>query len=62
MAHNHYTLGGPTWTAEYRLECEARYLLAMPLEERRYALRSPKRAGRVDDLKREMIRLHAARK
>lgn len=46
----------------YLVECEARVLLAMPLDARRAALKA--RAGKrgsVDELKAAMVRVHAAR-
>lgn len=47
----------PTWTPQYRLECEARWLLAQPLAYRREHLTNidPRRA---EALKAEMLRLH----
>ena len=45
-----------TWTPEYRLQCEARYLLNMPLRERQDALKHPARALRRADLEAEMKR------
>lgn len=46
----------PTWTPEYRLECEARHLLRLPLAERRQALAAPARAARRLALEAEMRR------
>lgn len=51
-----------TWTDQWRLQCEARYLLSMPLEQRREALEMPARAKRVKALKEEMQRQFNARK
>lgn len=49
----------PTWQPEYRLECEARALLDMPLALRRMELAAPARAGRRKSLEDEMKRLFA---
>lgn len=48
--------GNPTWTPAFRLECEARYLLGMPLRIRQDALKHPARAMRRADLEAEMKR------
>jgi len=48
--------GNPTWTPEFRLECEARYLLGMPLRMRQDALKHPARAMRRAELEAEMKR------
>lgn len=47
----------PTWTPQWRLECEARWLLARTLTVRRDYLDAidPARAA---ELKAEMLRLH----
>lgn len=47
---------GPTWTDTFRLECEARYLLAMPLPVRQMELKAPARAKRRAMLEAEMRR------
>jgi hypothetical protein len=45
------------------VECEARYLLAMPLEARRQALAARQEVrGSVEELKAAMERLHAQRR
>jgi hypothetical protein len=45
------------------VECEARYLLAMPLEARREALAAREKVrGSVEALKAAMERLHAQRR
>jgi len=46
-----------TWTAKFRLECEARHLLAQPLRERREYLK-PLQGERRKALEAEMIRQH----
>lgn len=43
------------------MECEARYLLSLPLLIRREALAAKPRAARLDALKAEMQRQHRAR-
>lgn len=48
----------PTWTPAWRLECEARWLLAQPLAARRDYLAMPLVQGRSAALKAEMTRLH----
>jgi hypothetical protein len=49
-----------TWCRAWLVECEARYLLAMPLYARRQALAAREAArGSVEDLKAAMERLHA---
>ncbi|MGC8703736.1 MAG: DUF7696 family protein [Thiomonas sp.] len=48
---------GPTWSEQYRLECEARYILRMPLADRRRWLAELERVrGKVDALKDEIVR------
>lgn len=47
----------PTWSSAWRLECEARALLALPLAVRRLELAVPARAGRRKELEGEMKRL-----
>jgi hypothetical protein len=39
------------------LECEAKYLLGKPIEERREYLKHKNVAGRVRQLKEEMVRI-----
>jgi hypothetical protein len=52
-----------TWCLAWLTECEARYLLAMPLEVRRDALAAREAArGSVEDLKAAMERMHAQRR
>jgi hypothetical protein len=52
-----------TWCWAWLIECEARYLLAMPLEARREALAArEKLRGQVEELKAAMQRLHAQRR
>lgn len=46
----------PTWTPDYRLACEARHLLNLPLAERRKALAAQARAARRQALEAEMLR------
>lgn len=48
--------GNPTWSPEFRLECEAAMLLRMPLIQRRIELAVPARAQRKHDLEVEMRR------
>jgi hypothetical protein len=49
-----------TWCLAYLVECEARYLLSMPLYARRAALAAREKArGSVEELKAAMERLHA---
>lgn len=50
-----------TWSEAHRMECEARYLLSLPLLIRREALAAKPRAARLDALKAEMQRQHRAR-
>lgn len=50
------TTPSPTWTPAFRLECEARYLLGMPLRIRQDALKHPARAMRRAELEAEMKR------
>ena len=49
-----------TWSEAYRKECEARYLLRLPLLIRLEALAEKPRAARLDALKAEMQRQHEA--
>lgn len=49
----------PTWTPQYRLECEARWLLGRPLSARQEYLGKID-PGRAETLKAEMLRLHRA--
>lgn len=51
----------PTWTPEYRLRCEATFVLRLPLAARREYLAAPLVAKRVEALKAWMLRLHAQR-
>lgn len=46
-----------SWNPSWRLECEARALLALPLAVRRLELAVPARAGRRKELEGEMRRL-----
>ena len=46
----------PTWTLEFRLQCEARYLLAMSLYRRREELANKHRAKRRQALEDELNR------
>lgn len=48
----------PTWTPQWRLECEARWLLGKPLAYRRDYLAQPAVLRRADALMAEMLRLH----
>ena len=53
-----------TWCWDWLVECEARHLLAMPLPERRAALKARERqrgAEQVQALKDAMVRIHAQR-
>ena len=50
----------PTWTPEWRLECEARWLLGKPIWVRKEYLDKPAVAQRAEVLKGEMLRLHRA--
>jgi hypothetical protein len=51
-----------TWCIHWLIECEARYLLALPLPERRAALQERERVRRsVKALKDAMARIHAQR-
>jgi hypothetical protein len=51
-----------TWCRDWLIECEARYLLAMPLRERRAALQERERVrGSVQALKDAMARIHKQR-
>jgi hypothetical protein len=51
-----------TWCRDWLIECEARYLMAMPLTERRAAISARDAArGSVDALKDAMKRIHAQR-
>jgi hypothetical protein len=65
---NHCTIAranesNPAWSAPWRTECEARYLLRLrSLDQRRAELAAPLRAQRRATLEVEMIRLHGARK
>jgi len=52
----------PTWTPEWRLECEARALLAVPPRQRRLLLADPARAKRREALEQEMLRLWGEKK
>lgn len=52
----------PTWSTAYRLECEARHLLAMPLEVRQAELGHANRAKRRPMLEKEMLRIWSERK
>lgn len=53
-----------TWTPEFRLECEARYLLGLPLKVRQDALihpaRSMRRKSLEDEIKRQWAESRAA--
>lgn len=49
----------PTWTRAYAIECEARWLLSLPLAFRRQYLAKPAVSARAEMLKAEMLRLHA---
>lgn len=49
-------MAADTHSPEYRLECEARYLLRLPLAERREAMARPARAKRLTALRAEMTR------
>jgi hypothetical protein len=52
-----------TWCRAWLIECEARYLLEMPLEARREALAAREAVrGSVEELKDAMERLHAQRR
>jgi hypothetical protein len=52
-----------TWCRAWLIECEARYLLAMPLEIRREALAAREKVrGSVHELKAAMEQLHAQRR
>jgi hypothetical protein len=52
-----------TWCRAWMIECEARYLLAMPLEARREALAAREKVrGSVNELKSAMERLHAQKR
>lgn len=51
----------PTWTPSWRLECEARWLLAQPLAYRRAHLDKPAVQARAEDLRQIMTRLHRGR-
>lgn len=46
-----------TWSLGWRLECEARHLLRLPLDERRRELAAPARARRRETLEAIMLRL-----
>ncbi len=48
----------PTWMPEFRIACEARWLLSKPLTERREYLASPMVKTRSDDLKAAMVKAH----
>lgn len=53
-----------SWSEEWKLECEARYLLRMPLTERRAALEKREQirgAAAVLKLKDRMASIHRAR-
>jgi ATP-dependent DNA ligase len=51
-----------TWCIDWLIECEARYLLALPLPERRAALQERERVRRsVQALKDAMVRIHGQR-
>lgn len=48
-----------SWSEQHRMECEARFILRMPLAERRMWLTELARVrGNVDALKAEIIRQH----
>ena len=54
---------GFTWSEQYRNECEARYVLAMPLEKRRAWLAElEKKRGDISVLKNEILRQFKERK
>lgn len=54
---------GFTWTEQWRNECEARYLLAMPLAQRRnWLAQLEEKRGDISALKNEMVRQWAKRK
>lgn len=59
VASNH--ADAPTWGDAWRIECEARYLLSLPLEVRRSGLAHPDRAKRRNLLEADMRRLWAKR-
>jgi hypothetical protein len=46
----------PSYMPDFRMECEARYLLAMPLEQRREELGSKWRVARRQALEDELNR------
>ena len=54
---------GFTWSEQYRNECEARYVLAMPLDKRRQWLAElEKKRGDISVLKDEILRQFKERK
>lgn len=64
---NHCTIarenaGLRSWSLAWRLECEARALLALPLVLRRQELAKPARVGRRQELEAEMVRLFNERR
>ncbi len=61
--HDGRTVG--SWSEEWRLECEAKYLMAMPLEKRRaqLAIREEKRGREaVNRLRDVMLSMHRVAK
>lgn len=54
-----------TMSEEWKIECEARYLLRMPLQQRRHALERREQirgVKSVEKLRERMKAIHAARK
>lgn len=52
----------PTWSPAWRLECEARYLLGLPLRIRQEGLKHPSRALRRVALEAVMRKLFDAQR
>lgn len=51
-----------TWSEEWRNECEARYLMGFPLDDRRAMLEArEKQRGDVSLLKEKMVKIHKER-